>query len=69
MEECIPLAYKLEIAKEVYKSLSAEEKKEIDRRREEDRKKMYRKVCDIDDEEERLEKLQNHLKYFICLRF
>ena len=64
MEECIPLAYKLEIAKEVYKGLSADEKKDIDRRREEDRKKMYRRISDIDDDAERLEKLQNHQKYF-----
>lgn len=62
-EACIPLAFKLKIAKELYDGLTAEEKKEIDRRREEDKKKMYRKIPEIDDDEERNAKLRIHQKY------
>lgn len=61
-EACIPLAFKLKIAKEVYDGLSTEEKKEIDRRREEDRRKMYRKIPDIGEDGDRIAKLQIHKK-------
>ena len=62
-EEYIPLAFKLKIAKEVYDGLSSDEKKDIDRRHEEDRKKMYRRVFDIDDNEEQIDKLRTHQRY------
>ena len=59
-ETCIPLAFKLKIAKELYDQLDAKEKKAIDERREEDKNKIYRKITEIDDEEERHEKLRVH---------
>ena len=58
-EECIPLSFKLKIAKEVYESLPMDEKK-IDKQREQDREKMYRRVCDIDDDNNWISKLQIH---------
>ena len=59
-ESSIPLAFKLKIAKELYEKLSPGEKSEIDRRREEDRDKRYRKIPDIADDEERYQKLRTH---------
>lgn len=64
---CIPLSFKLKVAKELYAQLPAEAKKEIDRRREEDRQKLYRRIIDIDDEGERNAKLQVHQKYVVFL--
>lgn len=62
-EACIPLSFKLEIAREIYDQLSQQEKDDIDVRREEDRQKIHRKITDIADDEERKEKLTLHLKY------
>ena len=62
-EACIPLKFKLQIAKELYDGLTGEEKKAIDVRREADRAKLYRRIPDIDVEGERHEKLRIHAKY------
>lgn len=62
VEACIPLTFKLKIAKELYDNLTPEEKKEIDIRREEDRKKLYRKIPEIGDAGERAAKLQIHAR-------
>lgn len=56
----IPLAFKLKIAKREYEKLSDDEKLAIDHRREEDKKKPHRKIPQIDDEDERIEKLLIH---------
>jgi hypothetical protein len=56
----IPIDFKLKIAKEVYNSLSAEDKKVVDDRREDERKKMYRTIPEITDAEERRNKLLMH---------
>ena len=56
----IPLDFKLKIAREMYDQLPTEEKAAIDRRREEDRKKMYRTIIQIGDKGEREAKLQVH---------
>ena len=56
----IPIDFKLKIAKEVYDSLSPDEKKLVDDRREEDRKKLYRPIQEIEDIEERDTKLASH---------
>lgn len=63
VEGCIPLAFKLKVAKELYDSLSAEEKKAINLRREEDRKKLYRTIPQITDPGERKAKLELHERY------
>ena len=62
-EVCIPLSFKLQIAKEYYEKLSDEEKKEIDRRREEDRGKLYRTISQIPEDSERIAKLAIHKGY------
>jgi hypothetical protein len=64
-ESCIPLAFKLKVAKELFEKLSAEEKKVIDARREEAQKRLTRKIRDIKDEEERVAKLKTHQKYVL----
>lgn len=64
---CIPLSFKLSIARELYAKLSTEAKKEIDRRREEDRQKLYRRIPDIEDADERNAKLQVHQRYVVFL--
>jgi len=56
----VPLAFKLRIAKEEYERLSDEQRNEINRRREEDKKKHGTKVPEIADEGERIEKLLLH---------
>ena len=61
-ERCIPLAFKLKIAKELYEKLSKEQKHAIDIQREEERKKLYRRVTEIDDDNERHQKLLTHKK-------
>lgn len=66
-EPTIPLSFKLKIAKELFDKLSLEEKGKIDDRREADKKKMYRRVTEIDDDEERHKKLRNHAKYLTSL--
>lgn len=66
-EAFIPLSFKLKIARELYEGLTGEEKKEIDRRREEDKVKMTRKVYEIDDDGERAEKLLIHQRCSIFL--
>ena len=58
----IPLAFKLKVAREEYEKLSDEEKNEIDRRREDDKKKHGLKIPEIDNEDERIQKLRLHLK-------
>ena len=58
----IPINFKLQVAREVYNSLSAAEKKDIDDRREEERKKMYRTILEIKSVKERDEKLLTHKK-------
>ena len=62
-EACIPLSFKLKIAKELYESLSSDEKQDIDRRREDDRRKMYRRIPDISEADERHKRLQVHSRY------
>lgn len=62
----IPLAFKLKIAKQEYEKLTDEQKQEIDVRREEDKKRPHRKIPQIDDEEERIEKLLTHQR---CVTF
>lgn len=59
----IPLSFKLEIAKELYAKLSKGEKDLIDQRRKEDKEKWHRKIIDIDDDDERAEKLRAHERY------
>lgn len=56
----IPIDFKLKIAKDVYESLSPKEKKEIDDRREAERKQQYRSIADIKDIRERDKKLTLH---------
>ena len=56
----IPIDFKLKIAKEIYESLGADEKKRVDDRREEDRQKMYRAIPKIENIEERNQKLLMH---------
>ena len=58
----IPIDFKLKVAREIYNSLSPEEKKRINDRREEDRKKMYRTISEITSVEERDKKLLEHKK-------
>jgi hypothetical protein len=58
----IPIDFKLKIAREVYNSLSAEEKKQINDRREEEWKKTHRKIPEITSIEEREKKLLEHKK-------
>ena len=67
LEDCIPLSFKLKIAKELYDRLPSEMKKEIDRRREEDKQKLSRRIPEIKDEKERLAKLRIHQRYSKCL--
>ena len=62
-EACIPLSFKLKIAKELFDGLTTEQKVEIDVRREEDRKKLYLGVPEIKDEGDRVAKLQIHQRY------
>jgi hypothetical protein len=64
VEACIPLSFKLKIAKEVFDGLPKEAKSEVDRRREEDRQKLYRRIPEIDDQGERDAKLETHRRYF-----
>ena len=66
-EGCIPLAFKLKVAREVYDGLPIEAKKEIDRRREEDREKLYRTIPNIEDDGERHAKLQIHKRCVVFL--
>ena len=56
----IPINFKLKVAKDAYNKLSPEEKKQVDERREEDRKKLYRSIQDIESINERDEKLILH---------
>lgn len=58
----IPINFKLKIAREVYNSLSKEERKKIDHRREEEWKKMHRSIPEITGVEERDKKLLEHQK-------
>lgn len=62
-EAFIPLSFKLKVVKESYEKLSTARKGEIDRRRDNDRGKVHRKIPDITDERERIEKLQSHNKF------
>jgi len=63
VESCIPLAFKLKIAKEVYDKLSPEKKDELNNWRDEEQKKLYRTLPNIEDNEERIAKLQLHKRY------
>ena len=56
----IPIDFKLKIAREVYGTLSPEEKKRVDDRREEGRMKLYRTIPEIEDPIEREKKLELH---------
>jgi hypothetical protein len=58
----IPINFKLKIAREAYNALSTEEKKKIDERREKERDKPYTATAEIEDNEERDEKLRLHQK-------
>ena len=58
----IPIDFKLKVAREVYNSLSPEQRKLVDERREEDRDKVYRAVQEIKDIGEKNEKLTLHQK-------
>ena len=62
-EAYIPLAFKIKIARELYEQLSPKEKRDIETRRDEDRKKLYRRIPQIDDDKERIAKLRVHQKY------
>lgn len=62
-EACIPLAFKLKVARKEYEALSKEQKQEVDRRREEDKKKHGIKLSDITDKGERREKLLYHQRF------
>ena len=62
-EACIPLSFKLKIAKELYESLSSDEKQDIDHHQEDDRRKMYRRIPDISEADERHKRLQVHSRY------
>ena len=66
MEACIPLAFKLKVVKEEYEALTNEEKKEIDRRREADKKKRAVRIPKIDDDDGRIEKLLFHQRCATC---
>ncbi|KAF9777754.1 hypothetical protein BJ322DRAFT_1114803 [Thelephora terrestris] len=56
----IPIDFKLKIAKEVYDALPADEKKKIDDCRDKEWKKLYRPIRDIENVEDRDEKLAMH---------
>jgi hypothetical protein len=58
----IPISFKLKIAKEVYNSLTSEEKKLVNARREVDSKKLYMTIPEIEDAGERNAKLLLHHK-------
>lgn len=60
----IPLSFKIKIAKEVFETLPAATKKEIDRRRTEEHEKLFRRIPEISDDKERAAKLQIHQKYY-----
>jgi len=62
-EAFIPLSFKLKVVKEFFDKLTPEERKALDRRREEDRHKVHRKIPEITVEKERIEKLQAHARY------
>ena len=59
-DACIPLSFKLLVAKEYFDNLTKAQKTEINRRRDEDREKLYRTIPEIDNTEERIAKLQTH---------
>ena len=63
VEDRIPLPFKLKVVKEAYERLTAEQKKQIDRKREDDKRKMFCKIPDTQDNRERIEKLQTHQRY------
>jgi len=56
----IPIDFKLKVAKEAYNALSPEQRKQVDDRREKERKKLYRSIPEITDIEERDRKLLLH---------
>ncbi|KAF9790754.1 hypothetical protein BJ322DRAFT_1104403 [Thelephora terrestris] len=56
----IPIDFKLKIAKEVYDALPANEKKKIDDLRDEEWKKLYQPIRDIENMEDRDKKLAMH---------
>ena len=59
-ESHIPIDFKLKVARLVYNELGSEEKKKVNDRREDERKKLYRLIPDIPDVEERSAKLRSH---------
>lgn len=63
----IPLTFKIKVATELYDLLPAEEKRNIDRRRAEDKKKLYRSIPQIPDDVERRAKLRIHKRYFFSM--
>ena len=63
VEASIPLSFKLKIAKEVYQELSAGEKALINARREEDHKKLYRPPPQIENDGDRIAKLETHIRW------
>ena len=67
IESCIPLSFKIKIVRELYEGLTDAEKDDIDRRREEDRKKMYLRVTEL-EEEDRVARLQINKKYYLLTR-
>lgn len=58
----VPIYFKLKVAKEAYDSLTPDEKKNVDDRREANRNKLYQSIQDIRDIEERDAKLTTHLQ-------
>ncbi|KAF9642118.1 hypothetical protein BDM02DRAFT_3193876 [Thelephora ganbajun] len=56
----IPIDFKLKVAKDIYNSLSVEEKKLVDDHREDERRKLYRSIPEITDIKERDRKLLMH---------
>ena len=56
----IPIDFKLKVAKEAYNELTPEQRKQVNTRREEERKKLYRPIPEITDIKERDRKLLLH---------
>lgn len=58
----IPIDFKVKIAKEVFSTLSSKEKKAIEKRRDEQWKRLYSTIPEIENIKERDEKLDLHHK-------
>lgn len=58
----IPIDFKVKIAKEIFSTLSPKEKKVVEERRQEQWKRLYNTIPEIEDSRERQEKLNLHDK-------